>query len=257
MVDKKPLVLTLHEFTSFSRNRRAILGAFVANSAAICLTTNYETKEFLRQFPRAKSIVRTIPIGSNIPSAEISSSFDNTPHKIVYFGQVKPGKGLEEFVALARIATAQRRPWIFRIVGAPVDWAPQYLNALKVDLAGCQVEWILNPSDDEAANALADSHVAYLPYPDGLSERRTSFLAALCNGVPVVTTDGPGRPQGVDDVVLFAEDPAKADEAIFNVLQNKNSWEKFSVAGRNFAAKYDWSQIAQQYRDVYEECITR
>ena len=36
-------------------------------------------------------------------------------------------------------------------------------------------------SDSEVADILADTKIAYLPYPDGLSERRGSFLAFVRN----------------------------------------------------------------------------
>jgi glycosyltransferase involved in cell wall biosynthesis len=46
------------------------------------------------------------------------------------------------------------------------------------------------PSIDVAA-ALRACDLVVQPYPDGVTTRRTSVMAALANGVPVVTTDGP------------------------------------------------------------------
>lgn len=256
-LSRKPLILTLHEFTSFDRLRQASLRAFVHNATTICLTTDYETAHFLRAFPGAAGKVRTIPIGSNIPRADRTAHLDAPPYTVTYFGQIKPGKGIEEFIDLIRLASAKQRPWTFRIAGAPVGWAPHYIEDLTKDLSGCPVEWILNPSDADAARVLADAHVAYLPYPDGISERRGSFLAALCNGVPVVTTDGPARPQGIDAIARLAPDAESADAAIAALLQDRDTWERLSSAGRLYVAKHDWSRIAEQYRAVYDAAVAR
>jgi glycosyltransferase involved in cell wall biosynthesis len=45
-------------------------------------------------------------------------------------------------------------------------------------------------SASEVAGLLAASTLALQPFPDGISARRTSAMAALALGVPVVTTDG-------------------------------------------------------------------
>lgn len=256
-LSRKPLVLTLHEFTSFDRLRQASLRAFVHNATTICLTTDYETKHFLSAFPGAAGKVRTIPIGSNIPSAERTARLDAPPYTVTYFGQIKPGKGIEQFIDLIRVASRKQRPWTFRIAGAPVGWAPHYIEDLTKDLSGCPVTWTLNPSDAEAARILADSHVAYLPYPDGISERRGSFLAALCNGVPVVTTDGPARPDGIEAIALLAADADQGDAVIAALLQDRGTWERLSSAGRLYVAKHDWSRIAEQYRAVYDAAAAR
>jgi glycosyltransferase involved in cell wall biosynthesis len=43
----------------------------------------------------------------------------------------------------------------------------------------------------DVAAALRACDVVVQPYPDGVTTRRTSVMAALANGVPVVTTHGP------------------------------------------------------------------
>lgn len=252
LLSRKPLVVTLHEFTSFDRVRRASMGAFALLAKRIVMTTDFERDHFLQAFPRAAGKVETIAIGSNIPYRDRPTDSDGSMARIIYFGQIKPGKGLEEFVNLVRYASKAQRSWIFQIVGAPVGWAPSYLDGLRQAVAGLPVEWVLNPSDEEAALQLAQADVAYLPYPDGISERRGSFIAALGNGVPVVTTDGPARPRNVDSVALLVANPEEADAAIESLIHNPTLREKLRSAGRAYAAKHDWGRIARQYRTVYE-----
>jgi glycosyltransferase involved in cell wall biosynthesis len=58
----------------------------------------------------------------------------------------------------------------------------------KVPAARAYASGHLAPADVAAALRACDLVVQ--PYPDGVTTRRTSVMAALLNGVPVVTTDG-------------------------------------------------------------------
>src|SRR5262249_32595719 len=130
-----PQVVTLHEFSSFDRLRRASLQAFAWSAAEIVLTTAFEADAFLDLYPSARARTSVIPIGSNIPFVPQPEA-DTSVRRIVYFGQIKPLKGLEQFVALARLAAAHQRPWVFQVLGAPVTWARDYVGDLQRGCAG-------------------------------------------------------------------------------------------------------------------------
>ena len=93
------------------------------------------------------------------------------------------------------------------------------------------MEWLLDRGDDETAGLLAGASAAYLPYPDGASERRGSLIAALGNGAPVVTTDGPDRPADMDGVVMLAPDPAAACARLEALFAAPDSERRLRLAG--------------------------
>ncbi len=249
-----PQVVTLHEFSSFDRLRRASLGAFAARASKLVLTTDFEAARFLSRFPRARAKTSVIPIGSNVPFRPRTDR-TATQRNIIYFGQIKPLKGLEQFVELVELATARQRPWTFQVVGAPVTWAGDYLAEMQRRLAGTRTEWLLDRGDDEAADLLAGASAAYLPYPDGVSERRGSLIAALGNGVPVVTTHGEFEPTDIGETVLFAADAAQAEARIEALLEDGDATTRLRDAGPRYVERFSWDRIAANYHAIYSDAL--
>jgi glycosyltransferase involved in cell wall biosynthesis len=102
------------------------------------------------------------------------------------------------------------------------------------------------------ARELASATIVYLPYPDGVSERRGTLLAALGNGAAVVTTDGPFRPQGLERAVRFASNPHSAVRLIAILLGEPRARAALREAGRAYAAVRDWAEIARQHIQIYQ-----
>ncbi len=252
----RPQVVTLHEFSSFDRRRRASLRAFAWSAARLVLTSACEADAFARQFPGTRAKRAIIPIGSNIPFQAARRRADDA-RTIVYFGQIKPLKGLEQFLAVAAVAAAQHKPWRFQILGAPATWAGGYLAELQRASRAARIEWLCDRDDDEAARVLAQADAAYLPFPDGASERRGSLIAALGNGVPVVTTHGRFVPPGMRETVLFADGVADASAAVERLFADRALTERLSQAGRAYAARFSWDSIASAYLSIYDQVLSR
>jgi glycosyltransferase involved in cell wall biosynthesis len=252
----RPQVVTLHEFSSFDRLRRAFLRAFAWSAARLVLTSAFEAEEFARQFPGTRAKRAIIPIGSNIP-VQTRRRRDDGARTIVYFGQIKPLKGLEQFLALAAASAAQHKAWRFQILGAPATWAGGYLAKLQHANRTAQVEWLLDRSDEDAARVLAEAHAAYLPFPDGASERRGSLIAALAHRLPVLTTDGRFVPPDMRGKVLFADGVTEASAALERLFADRVLEERLGQAGRAYAARFSWDAIATAYLSVYDEVLSR
>ena len=244
-----PQVVTLHEFSSFDKLRRASMGAFAISAKQIVFTAEFERARFLNMFPRSEAKTAVIPIGSNVPFLSPRPERETT---VIHFGQIKPGRGLEDFLKVARIAAQNGSSWRFRIVGAPVTWAADFVAGIQAQTRGGNVEWSMNLDDADAARALASATVAYLPYPDGVSERRGSLIAALGNGLPVVTTRGPFQTPDLEMVVSFAADPNKAFAAIAEIIGNPAKGEAMRSEGFDYVTKFGWPQIADAYRAIYD-----
>ena len=247
-----PQIVTLHEFTTFDRLRRASLRAFAASARQIVMTTESEAGRFLARFPAAKPKTVVVPIGSNVPFRPDPDA-PRDARRIVYFGQIKPLKGLEQFLDLVAIAADRGLPYDFQVVGAPVTWARDYLAEMRRRTEGARVEWLLDRDDDETAGLLAGASAAYLPYPDGASERRGSLIAALGNGAPVVTTDGPDRPADMDGVVLLAADPAAACARLDALFADGGLERHLRRAGPAYVKRFDWDSIAERYAGIYRQ----
>jgi glycosyltransferase involved in cell wall biosynthesis len=74
------------------------------------------------------------------------------------------------------------------------------------------------------------------PYPDGVTTRRTSVMAALANGLPVVTTEG-ALTEGVwrdaaGVELVRASDPAALAAATVALLHDAEARRALGIRGR-------------------------
>lgn len=75
-------------------------------------------------------------------------------------------------------------------MGQTQDEFSFYHKPLLDSLSDSNITLLLNRSNQEVSDILSQTKIAYLPYPDGLTERRGSFLASLLHHCIIVTTKG-------------------------------------------------------------------
>jgi len=208
-----------------------------------------------------------IPIGSNIPLAlnvdrdAIRARYGVPPDALLLttFGLVQHTKGLDTLVDALDVLRSAGRMVHLLLVGG---------GSAAIESISSQTETMTHtgalPADDVAL-ALAASDVCLLPYDDGASPRRGSLLAALTQGVPVVTTRPhrgvyDGLPELRDgDGALFVppRDPRALAEAVCHIADNRNRNRNRTLAGRlavgarAYAAQFAWPEIARQTLAVY------
>ena len=110
--------------------------------------------------------------------------------------------------------------------------------------------------DDEQLGAfVAAADIFLIPLIDGVSTRRTSFMAAICEGVAVVATIG-----SLTDPMLRRQNIAMADvgdprrfaDLVVELAQNAELRRGFASAGRAlFESQFTWESIAQRLLDGY------
>jgi glycosyltransferase involved in cell wall biosynthesis len=128
----------------------------------------------------------------------------------------------------------------------------EYVRSLR-SAASSAIDWAFDLSFTGVAEILAASFAAYLPFPDGASERRGSLLAALTNGLPVLSTLGDATSPELQQVILPTANPAQALLALDELDSNPEHAQRLGVASRTYAQKYSWSSIANQHRNIYRE----
>ena len=86
------------------------------------------------------------------------------PLDVVYFGQIRPKRGVEEFLELAEHSFQVLRPFNFLMVGTAPQKHAKYYQRLR-DRTRASVQWLTNLPLDDIAQVLASSLAAYLPFP--------------------------------------------------------------------------------------------
>jgi glycosyltransferase involved in cell wall biosynthesis len=196
---------------------------------------------------------RVIHIGSNVPTYPVDLPRAPT---VLYFGQIRPQKGLEEFLELARRGLYLGKAFKYQVIGSVPERRTSYYEALRADAAP-GVEWLIDLPFGQVAQLMAGSLAAYLPFPDGASYRRGSLLAALANGLPTITTVDSSTPRDMIDVVLPACGPG---DALAHIERLYGSPDEVSVRGaaeRKFSERFSWAEIARQHEQVYNEVLLR
>lgn len=251
--ESRPLVVTLHEFSRLPAVQRHSLHAFRVTADHLVFTTDAERGDFER-FSTRGAVRSTIPIGANIPSAGEVYDRDLT---VIYFGQIRPKRGLEAFLELAKASHEARRPYRFCIIGSAVDKHDGYLERLRVAHADLPLEWLQDLAPETVARQMSKAFAAYLPFPDGASLRRGSLLAALANGLLVLSTVGSATPFDVTEICLMTEEPRNALSTLEAMRCAPEKARHYREKAYAFSAARDWSTIARLHAGLYCRLLGR
>lgn len=251
---ERACVTTLHGGSRYGRFwGKVSIGPFLLRSRHVVFTTDFERDHALGWAPWLRRRSSVIPIGANVPSRP---SVYRRPNEVTAFGLIRPGKGYEEVVEFARLVREAGLPWRVRVVGQIPETDSGYAARLRASASGLPVDWIHGLNHESAASALGEARVAYVPFPDGASERRGSLLACLAAGAAVITNSGPQTTPGLARAVRYARTPADAIEIARELMDGGPAWEELSTAGRAFAARFSWEGIAEAHEALYHR-VTR
>ena len=230
--DRPRIVLVVHEpYIPLNRLRalpaglwqRAQLLALRAAADAVLVTIERWAALLADRRPRRPTSIH--PVGSNLPDRRSSreearrriGAGDDLVVTAFWTGESGRSPELVE-AALERVASGGRRV-VFLNLGA---------GAPPIDRVAASVQQ-LRPGRlprDELADLLSASDIVAMPYVSGATTRRTTLMAALQHGLPVVSTDGPhtdtvlrssaalrfappgDAEQFADEVAALADDPA-------------------------------------------------
>ena len=234
-----------------------------------------------------------IPIGSNIPTA-LPDGYDRAAWRarlgvaanetlLCYFGFLNETKGGDVLMQTVWDLLNQNRKVKLLMIGGQVgDSDPTnaaYLIRIKKLIEDLRltdhVLWTGFTSDTDVSAHLLASDIAVLPYRDGASYRRGSFLAALTHGLPIVSTKGPGAVAltslpnmaadsnlpGLtdgDNVLLVPPGDAVATaRAIIRLMSNPALRQRLSTRSRMLGQAFGWSNIARCTAEVYQAAANK
>jgi len=248
----RPGVVTLHEVSQSNLLRRISLYSFL-RSKHVVFTSFFERNYALRFAPWILTRSSVIPIGNNIPvGARVK---DSELAEIVYFGLIHPKRGIEHVLTLARLIKEAGLSYQVRVIGMPDPRWTSYFEKVRLYSVDLPVRWEIGLSDLTVAELLARSRIAYVPFPDGASERRGSLLALLANGVVTITTLGPHTPRELYGAVEFAQSPKQALQILQNLAADSNRQRRLSAKARAYASRFTWDAIATEHIALYERTL--
>lgn len=244
--------VTIHE-VSHSKLLRRLSLFFFSFRSKIIFTNQFEYNAFKKMYPWFKNRYKIIPIGSNIHSYS-SIPYDNRKKEIINFGQIRPKKGLEEVIKLAFLLKENKLNYKVVIMGQLLPEFESYYNILMMNkyYESDYIEWRLNLSEKEISNNYSSASYAYLPFPDGVSERRGSFFAALACQTPIFTTIGNQTTDNIKNVINVVNTP---EELIFKIKKYPNDYfyNKQNLPLINdILTKHSWESIVNEHKEFYK-----
>lgn len=250
-----PVVTTIHEVSQVHWLRRVSLYPFSIASQALLFSQQFDRDYAARFAPWISNKTHIVPLGSSIP--QLATKTRRDPHDIVCFGLIRPQKGIEEFIAAARETKRRGLPFTFSIVGMRDPRFSEYFVELQKSTEGLPVQWEIGLDDTATALRLSQSAFAYMPYPDGATERRTSMIALLAQGITVVTTASAMTPNVFKSELTIATSPEDAVEKISGLADNPRALEATVAKGLHLAMKFEWPAIARRHLEIYERILRR
>ncbi|HUS37037.1 MAG TPA: glycosyltransferase family 4 protein, partial [Verrucomicrobiae bacterium] len=200
-----------------------------------------------------------IPSPSNIPIEPVAidhraewrrrSRWPDETRILVYFGSISPSKQF---------------PWILDAWRAARAHAPTALivigDRLEVETSSEERRFLtvhsFLPSND-VSRTLQAADLLALPFSDGVSERRGSFMAGLSHGLPVVTTIGPATGPTLSKSDSFAAVPSDRPDLftakVVELLADAKHRALLGERGRAlYERSYNWPTVISRLEALLE-----
>jgi glycosyltransferase involved in cell wall biosynthesis len=249
-----------------SRVNALLLSAF---SHAIIATNDeiiYLIEKWMEVF-RGKTFL--VPIGANVQRSgmsreearkklEIEYGLKSNAVIMVNFGFCYPGKGVETIIKTVKNLDDRDRFYVI-MMGAvrkgDEDYRRAIQNLIRMNGLDGNFVWIPEVDAEKASDILMGSDIFIAPYDEGVSIRRGSLMAALANGLPVVSTAPriaiPYFKSGENVILAERGKIPGLVSAVERLCGDKELREKISKNALELAKRFDWDVIAEETEKVY------
>jgi glycosyltransferase involved in cell wall biosynthesis len=240
------------------------------------IVTNPQDEQRLK---REKHIapIRNIPIGSNI-SATLPPGYErdtwraklNLPDDALlvgYFGFLNASKGIDTLLEATAKAIEQHPNLYLRLIGGRtgssdptnVAYAEQIDKMIEKLGLQARIRWTGFVEGQKVSANLTACDMVALPYKDGVSFRRGSFMAAIAHGCAIITTrpevELPEVRDSIQALLIPPERPDALAAAILKLAENPALRSQLQANARELAARFTWDKIAAQTVAFFKEML--
>lgn len=265
-----PVVTTFHDtlppylFPLAGGYRKGTVHHLAQTSEGVIVTNRADEREL-----RALNVpVSLIPIGSAIedrPPPDYDRMkwrkalhIDSEMIVVGYFGFLNASKGVDTL-----IEAVSKLPNIHLLMIGGDTGANDPTNQESAAAIRAQAESLIPPhaitwtgfvNDEEASAHFHAADIIALPFKDGITFRRSSFMAAIAHGVSVITTQPqvyqPELEEGRNVLLVPPDDPVALAETIRKLSENRMLRVKLGIGARLLSTQFEWPIIASQTASV-------
>src|SRR6202022_567929 len=113
------------------------------------------------------------------------------------------------------------------------------------------VQLMLGLSTRDVSDQLSSAKLAYLPFPDGATAKRGSLIAALANGLVVLTRHSNSTPEWLKASTVNTAGAEDALSQIDHLLSNHSERERLSLLSKACGTRFLWPEIAREHYMLY------
>lgn len=270
-----PTVITFHTLTGGSPWSK-LWAVLLLATAHRSISANEEVTAMVRRrLPWLGRRLTEIPIGPSVPVGPATGRDRETGRGLlgvplespllVHFGLVYPGKGVETlFAALPELV--RRQPGtLLAMVGDTRPEDKEYRQTLEAlaDRLGVAtaILWAGSRPGEEVSRILQGADVFIVPYDGGASTRRSSLMAGLVHGLPVVSTTpavfSAYLKDGENISLVPPRNPQALSARIASLLATPAEAARLSEGARRLAGRFTWEAIARETRALYTQVLRR
>ncbi len=239
------------ELPGTRRYVRALMPRLLSRVDAHVVHSKFDLNAITASYSLGKALIHTMPHGPYDhlvqPTAPPRPS-PNTPFQLLYFGVVRPFKGVEDLVA-AYCALDRDQAGMFRLSIVGETWegwdAPNQAIAHSphADFIERVDRYV---TDTEVASYFDRADAVVLPYHR--SSASGPLHIAMSAGLPVIATAVGGLVEAVQDypgaLLVPPRDPSALRKALLQVLAHR---------GRRYADPHSWRRTVDGYRALIDQ----
>lgn len=245
LITKKTIV-TVHELSSRNRFAYIYTQLLIFFSNRIIVSNSLE-KQHACRFIFNSSKVSVIPIASNIQKSNFSEVvFNKRSIDLAYFGHIRPLKGIENFM---NVVSLLKSKFDIQLIGQTLENYRNYFEETKAEAERLDVKLIINKDEGEVADILSNVKVIYLPFPDGISNRRGTLLACILNGCVVVSIKSK-----IEEFNIFFQKYCylvDSDKEAVEIIQKLLKGDLLPKDLSQIKHEFSWDNVISKHLDLY------
>ncbi|HZX34015.1 MAG TPA: glycosyltransferase family 4 protein [archaeon] len=263
----KKIVCTVHNVIAHESNflDRLLTGTMFMLPDRFIVHTQKNMEQLRGAYNIKQSAISVIPqgvyafyLGKKVSKAEARKKL-GIPGKaraVLYFGNIRKYKGVEDFIEAFKIAVEKDRSLFLVIAGRP--WKEELRNSINSSVKGIKGKKIvldyIASSDIKYFFEAAD--VVVLPYRNFTAQSALGNIA-LAFGKPMIVSDAGGLPELVLDrkMVFRAGNPEGLASKIMLAFSEKGLLQSMALDSKKLGQKYSWESISDSTIKLYDALL--
>lgn len=240
-------VITFHETLALHKLRRFSFGLFRMKSAIVTNDYDYNyAKKYITKLVEKIQLAPPFDIKSRI------LSFPTGPIKLCYFGLLRDGSTVQDLAKFSKLLALRRPDVEFHIVTGKEPSREIREQFMGLNNIKFNQYWHVGTLTEELPELLSTFDMAFLPFPNGADENRSSLLSVIANGVVPIIYSSSRTPGFMNHTCFVSDSPESAlnfipSDRCFLIKQKSLILE--------LAKNYNWDLITQKHIDHYTRLL--